>query len=63
MNPEEKAEQPAPPSPSTAPPRLDSKRTWTSEQLFHSDEEVLILHGEQVYRLRQTRNGKLILCK
>jgi hemin uptake protein HemP len=41
----------------------ETKRTWRSEELLQAQDEVLIVHGEQVYRLRQTRNGKLILCK
>lgn len=45
----------------------DSKQpeptVWTSEALFGEDVEVMIQHGEMVYRLRRTRNGKLILYK
>lgn len=36
---------------------LDSKR------IFGDSKEVLIKHGDQVYRLRKTRHGKLILNK
>ena len=36
---------------------LDSRR------LFNGTAEVRIHHGGQEYRLRQTRNGKLILTK
>lgn len=36
---------------------------WTSEQLLVGQLEVLIRHGDEVYRLRATRNGKLILTK
>ena len=36
---------------------------WTSEQLFGNHLEVFIQHNAQCYRLRRTRNGKLILCK
>ena len=42
---------------------VEKMRTWRSEELFQAENEVLIVHGEQVYRLRRTRNGKLILCK
>ncbi len=34
-----------------------------SESLFRGHSEVLILHGDQTYRLRITRSGKLILQK
>ena len=41
----------------------DAKRIWQSKQLFGQAREVLIDHGGQTYRLRITRQGKLILCK
>ncbi|MBJ6982437.1 hemin uptake protein HemP [Luteimonas sp. MC1572] len=34
-----------------------------SVQLLHGQREVLIRHGNEVYRLRHTRNDKLILTK
>jgi len=34
-----------------------------SEQLLHGKRELIILHGSQIYRLMETRNGKLILQK
>lgn len=34
-----------------------------SESLFQGQREVLIRHGNDYYRLRITRNGKLILQK
>jgi hemin uptake protein HemP len=34
-----------------------------SEDLLQGRREVLIVHGDQVYRLLCTRNGKLILQK
>ena len=34
-----------------------------SEELFQGQIEVLIAHGTETYRLRRTRNGKLILQK
>ena len=40
-----------------------SPREIPSDQLFHGAKEVLILHRGEVYRLRKTRNGKLILNK
>ncbi|MBI85646.1 MAG: hemin uptake protein HemP [Planctomycetaceae bacterium] len=40
-----------------------SPRIWNSEDLFGEENEVLILHGDEVYRLRRTRNERLILQK
>jgi len=40
-----------------------SPRQWSSRQLLGVHREVMITHGEDVYRLRVTRNGKLILHK
>ena len=57
------AQQPEerPPLP-TAPP--DQRRqTWRSEDLLGSESEALIVHNEEIYRLRRTRQGKLILYK
>lgn len=34
-----------------------------STRLLHGQREVLIRHGSEVYRLRHTRNDKLILTK
>jgi hemin uptake protein HemP len=48
------------PLPSAPPPRgalLDS------DALLRGTREVLIRHGGEVYRLRHTRNDKLILTK
>jgi hemin uptake protein HemP len=36
---------------------------YISEQLFQGHRELLILHGGETYRLKVTRNGKLILNK
>lgn len=38
-------------------------RTVSSNDLLQGEREVLITHGMDVYRLRLTRNGKLILQK
>ena len=38
-------------------------RTVRSEDLLQGQVEVLIEHGADVYRLRLTRSGKLILQK
>ncbi|HID21690.1 MAG TPA: hemin uptake protein HemP [Planctomycetaceae bacterium] len=34
-----------------------------SDELLRGGREVLIVHGEQIYRLRRTKNNKLILQK
>ncbi len=36
---------------------------FESRQLLQGSREVLIRHGGECYRLRHTRNGKLILTK
>ncbi len=41
----------------------DARPTWTTEQLLGDQREVLIQHGDDLYRLRVTRHGKLILYK
>jgi hemin uptake protein HemP len=48
---------PAPAARVAPPLQLDSR------QLFGAAQEVLIHHAGQVYRLRHTLNGKLILTK
>jgi len=40
-----------------------SLRTINSADLLHGAREILIQHEEKTYRLRVTRNGKLILSK
>ncbi len=46
-----------PASPPAAPRPLESG------ELFGGRDEVLIVHGNETYRLRRTRQGKLILTK
>jgi hemin uptake protein HemP len=53
---------PAPIAPGPATPGA-SRESWRSEELLGARTEVLILHGSEVYRLRRTRQGKLILYK
>ncbi len=48
------------PVPEPQPPRLP---TWRSEDLLATGNEAYIVHGEEVYRLRRTRSGKLVLFK
>jgi hemin uptake protein HemP len=50
-------------APPSGAPRGDERRTWTTEELLGEQREVLIRHGADVYRLRITRHGKLILYK
>ena len=38
-------------------------RVWNSEDLLGAEAEALILHRGQTYRLRCTKQGKLILYK
>jgi hemin uptake protein HemP len=48
------------------PPRTNSKPAVpevTSEELLRGHKELLIRHGEETYRLKLTRSGKLILQK
>jgi hemin uptake protein HemP len=40
-----------------------SREAWRSDELLGDRTEVLILHNNDVYRLRRTRQGKLILHK
>ncbi len=44
-------------------PQSASLREIHSSSLLLGQKEILIRHGEEVYRLRLTRNGKLILQK
>jgi len=51
-----KRREPTPGAPQEAP-------QYESEELLAGGEEALILHREEVYRLRRTWTGKLILTK
>lgn len=51
------------PSPSTGIPSTGAADTLDSARLLHGQREILIRHGNEVYRLRHTRNDKLILTK
>lgn len=42
---------------------LDKNKRLYSEFLFSQGDEVFIQHQGEEYRLRRTRNGKLILTK
>ena len=41
----------------------DLHKSINSDMLFTGNKEIVIQHGEQQYRLRLTRTGKLILTK
>lgn len=43
--------------------RLSQPRMVSSEDILRGDKEVIILHHGEPYRLRATRNGKLVLGK
>lgn len=42
---------------------LKQPRQVRSETLLQGDRELQIIHGEEIYRLSVTRQGKLILHK
>lgn len=44
-------------------PRHGEGNAFESKALLRGTREVLIRHGGEVYRLRHTRNDKLILTK
>ncbi len=46
-----------------APAEQAERRVISSSDLLQGAVEVLIDHGGETYRLRQTRSGKLILQK
>jgi hemin uptake protein HemP len=37
--------------------------SWRSEELLGNRSEVQIIHNNEIYRVRRTRHGKLILYK
>lgn len=52
-----------PSAPAPAPSHPAPGTAFDSRELMRGTREVLIRHGDQVYRLRHTRNDKLILVK
>lgn len=48
---------------SPVPAPLPATEALSSEQLLRGQREILIRHGDRVYRLRHTSNDKLILTK
>ena len=60
----EKSDASAPAAmPAARPDEAALRESWRSEELLGERTEVLILHGTEIYRLRRTRLGKLILYK
>ncbi len=57
----EKPESTPQPEPAASPVR--SPIQINSTDLFQGSREVSILHGQEFYRLRLTKSGKLILHK
>ncbi|MDB5334598.1 MAG: Hemin uptake protein hemP [Planctomycetaceae bacterium] len=51
------------PAISTAPGGIKQPRQVRSDALLHGDRELQIIHGDEIYRLSVTRQGKLILHK
>lgn len=62
MTSEQKISSPDP-LPSPARKEAPVEVTLRSSDLLQGQREVLIIHGNETYRLRLTRNGKLILHK
>lgn len=48
---------------SSTPPKETGSVEWNTEQLFGTAQEVSIRHADLLYRLRRTKQGKLILTK
>lgn len=64
MQPPSDDKTPAPaPAPAPAPTPAPAPRTYESTELLAGAREVLIHHAGETYRLRVTRNDKLILQK
>ena len=51
------------PAISTPTRGIKQPRQVRSETLLHGDRELQIIHGDEIYRLSVTRQGKLILHK
>lgn len=49
-----------PTTPATSKPQ---SRRINSQNLLAGTKEILIQHADQIYRLRETRSGKLIMHK
>jgi len=51
------------PPPEAGPPSSSARPVVWSRDLFRTEREILIVHRDEVYRLRITRADKLILTK
>jgi hemin uptake protein HemP len=49
--------------PQSPPASYHTPREIPSAELLRGEKEIWIRHGEEIYRLRLTRSGKLILQK
>ena len=51
------------PAGATTAPAVGRKPRIESQRLFQGNSEIVIVHHDEEYSLRITRNGKLILTK
>lgn len=63
MDPSHKPTEPEPQPPLAERPRTVGTVVWSSEEILKGTKEIQIVHHSEIYRLRLTRNGKLILSK
>jgi hemin uptake protein HemP len=56
-------QQPVSPNSPSEPPVPCTPKRIDSSELLHGCNEIIITHNSELYRLRLTRNGKLILQK
>ena len=59
----EPASNPLPEAQACGPSVKRTVREVASSELLCGENEMLIRHGDELYRLKLTRNGKLILQK
>ena len=62
MTSKDQVKAPAPVQSKSTPPAR-TRREITSAELFAGGREIHIRHADEVYTLRQTNKGKLILTK
>ena len=56
-------ERPAAKGTASAAKESLARERYGSDELFGDRKEILIVHNEEIYRLRRTRHDKLILYK
>ena len=49
--------------PKSRPPYENQRKVYESRHLLGEDKEIFIRHAGEIYRLRMTRQNKLILTK